>query len=84
MSSVDSDPHLCKYFAALPGPTYALARYTDWIRPYLKEQLEDARKGYNGSHSAQKEETIAKCLSMLDIYEKYLSVIDYVSQVEAS
>ena len=66
---IAADEVVAEYFAELPGPTYCLARYTDWIKPYLYEQLADARKGYAGSLSASKEEVVVKTLSLYDKYE---------------
>jgi hypothetical protein len=34
---IASDEKIAEYFSELPGPSYALARYTDWIKPYLLE-----------------------------------------------
>jgi hypothetical protein len=67
------DDNVAGYFASLPGPTYCLARYTDWFLPYLEKQLIDARKGYAGSFSTNKEEIVVKCLSLYEKYASYLS-----------
>jgi len=42
--------------------------------------LLDARKGYSGSLSAQKEEIVVKCLSLFDKYESYLKKRDNIPQ----
>jgi len=68
LNIIASDDYVAEHFSNIPGPTYQYARYTDWIKPYLNEQLIDARKGYAGSFSAQKEENSVKALSL---YEKY-------------
>lgn len=49
LALIAQDEVIAQYFSELPGPTYCLARYTDWFKPYLEKQLSDARKGYNGS-----------------------------------
>mmetsp|Transcript_6475 Transcript_6475/g.10989 ORF Transcript_6475/g.10989 Transcript_6475/m.10989 type:complete len:299 (+) Transcript_6475:236-1132(+) len=42
------DDDIAFYFAELPSPTYSQARYTDWIRPYFENQLEDTKKYPDG------------------------------------
>lgn len=72
LNLIACDDNVAEYFSEIPGPTYAFARYTDWIKPYLNEQLVDARKGYAGSYSSQKEEIVVKALSLYEKYEEYL------------
>ena len=72
LSLITVDSEVAHYFASLPGPTYCLARYTDWFRPYLLKQLADAKKGYAGALSGEREEIVAKCLSMMDQYDIFL------------
>lgn len=36
---ITKDDTIATFFAELPGPTYCLARYTDWFRPYLLRQI---------------------------------------------
>ena len=31
------DETIADYFSEIPGPSYCLARYTDWIKGYLNE-----------------------------------------------
>lgn len=76
LNLIAQDDKVAAYFSEVPGPTYSYARYTDWIKPYLNEQLVDARKGYAGSFSAQKEEIVIKALSLYDKYEEFLKVKD--------
>ena len=54
-----TDAVIAGFFSRLPAPNYCLARYTDWISPYLVEQLEEAAK-YAGTGTAAKEEKITK------------------------
>jgi hypothetical protein len=79
---ITADTEVAQFFSELPGPTYCLARYTDWFRPYLEKQLADAKKGYSGSYSTQKEETIVKCLSLMEQYEAFLNSKDGNKQVK--
>lgn len=79
---IDLDDNVAAFFSELPGPTYCFARYTDWFKPYLEKQLIDARKGYSGSLSAQKEEIIVKCISLYDKYELYLKKKDNTQEEE--
>ena len=72
LNLMSQDDNVAGYFASLPGPTYCLSRYTDWFLPYLDKQLIDARKGYAGSFSTNKEEIVVKCLSL---YEKYAAFL---------
>ena len=78
LNLIAADCNIAEYFSQLPGPTYCLARYTDWIKPYLNEQLVDARKGYSGSYSVQKEDIVVKCLSLYETYEVFLAKKDEV------
>ena len=66
-----NDEVIAEFFSELPAPTYNLARYTDWIRPYLEKQLQDAAK-YSGSGSKEKEEKITKVMSLYEKYEVFL------------
>ena len=74
------DDNIAEYFSELPGPSYCLARYTDWIKPYLYEQLIDAKKGYSGNLSSTKEEVVVKTLSLYEKYEKYLAKKDNIRE----
>lgn len=63
-----ADEVIAEYFSELPAPSYKLARYTDWIRPYLKRQLEDANK----FSATEKAEKIVKISSLFEKYEAFL------------
>ena len=39
---IASDDEVKQYFAELPGMTYQYARYSDWIKPYLENQLRNS------------------------------------------
>lgn len=74
---ITKDHAIATFFSELPGPTYCLARYTDWFRPYLQRQHEDdAKYGHVGGCSTQKVENVVKCLSLIELYEKFLAVKD--------
>lgn len=77
---ITQDNDVATFFSELPGPTYCLARYTDWFRPYLERQLADANKGYSGTYSTEKEEIIVKCLSLMEQYEAFLITKDNVNK----
>ena len=66
-----ADEVIAGYFSRLPAPNYCMARYTDWISPYLAQQLTEAAK-YAGSGTATKEEKIAKVQELFAKYEAYL------------
>ena len=72
LALIAQDEVVAKYFSELPGPTYCLARYTDWFKPYLEKQLADAKGGSHASYSTQREETVVKCLSLYERYESFL------------
>lgn len=68
---------LSEYMFNLDPLTYEYARFTDWIRPYLKKELEKAYRTmstYNKTN--KKEESIKKCFRFLEIYEKKLENYD--------
>lgn len=64
-----ADDTCSEFFARLPPVTYQYARYTDWIKPYLQNQLVKANSGY--STGVQKE-LVVKILSLCDTFEAYL------------
>ena len=39
---IEADNFVAEFFSQLPGCTYQYARYTDWIKPYLQNQLAKA------------------------------------------
>ena len=41
------DPEVQSYFAGLPGVTYRYARYTDWIKVFLYQSLNNAKDSEN-------------------------------------
>lgn len=48
-----SDEINALYFSQLPAPNYMMARYTDWMLPYLKKQMADTLK-YPGTGTDEK------------------------------
>jgi hypothetical protein len=48
-----------------------MARYTDWMLPYLKKQLEETKK-YPGTGTDEKASRIIKITSLLEEYESFL------------
>jgi hypothetical protein len=72
LNLISMDDIVAEFFAKLPSPTYCYARYTDWIMPYLEKQLVDAKKGFAGSYSSQKEEIVVKCMSLFEKYAAYI------------
>ena len=75
-----SDDGISNWFSQIPGPTYQFARYTDWIKPYLEDQLADAKRGYAGSFSKEKEENAIMALNLHEKYQKFLNKKDGINQ----
>ena len=47
-------------------------RYTDWIKPYLQNQLAKANAGYGSAVMQGNKELIVKVLSSYETFEAYL------------
>ena len=87
LTIANADDSLSEYFASLPPVTYQYARYTDWIRPYLQNQLAKAEAGYGTAIYAGRKEAIVKVLSLCDTFETYLksrsgAVLDQASPLK--
>ena len=68
---------LSEYMFNLDPLTYEYARFTDWIRPYLKKELEKAYRTMSTFNKTnKKEESIKKCFKYLELYEAKLKKYD--------
>ena len=64
---------LLEYMFNLEPMTYEYSRFSDWIRPYLKKELDKAYRTMSMYNKAnKKEESIRKCFGFLDDYEHKL------------
>jgi hypothetical protein len=73
LETIVGNQFLSEYMFNLDPPTYEFARFTDWIRPYLQKELEKCHRSMSSyMRSNKKEESIMKCFSYLEIYEKSL------------
>lgn len=65
------DETIAHHFYHLPSYTYQCARFTDWFRPYLSEQLADAERSHyvESRYLRNKCELLRKALAHLDALE---------------
>ncbi len=82
LNLISLDDYVAEFFSKLPSPTYCYARYTDWFMPYLEKQLQDAKKGYSGSQSGERQEIVVKCISLYEKYDCYLGRTKKVFKTE--
>ena len=77
-----ADEAIAEYFSNLAAPNYTMARYTDWMVPYLKKQLAETKK-YPGTGTEEKAARIVKIQGVLEKYQQYLDAkkADSVSYV---
>jgi hypothetical protein len=68
------DEVIAEYFARLPAPTCNLARYTDWVLPYLEKQADEARK-FAGTGTDEKLKTMATVTSLFEAHTPRLAAI---------
>lgn len=56
---LSADEAIAEYFSHLVAPNYTMARYSDWMVPYLKKQLEETNK-FPGTGTDDKAKRIVK------------------------
>jgi hypothetical protein len=59
---MQQDSGLREYLAEQSGPTYQYARFTDWIRPYLEQQVRQAQNTENSTYHSSIKETATRVL----------------------
>lgn len=68
LSLMKKDPIIARFVYHLPSFTYQGARFTDWFRPYLEEQIADRHRSQisTNQYLRNKYELTAKALAHLD------------------
>lgn len=71
LSVMRKDKEIARFVYHLPPSTYQCARFTDWFRPYLEEQLADPARASAATNSyyRSKYELLAKAVAHLDALE---------------
>lgn len=67
-----ADEAVARYLSQLPAYDYTMARFTDFIRPYLLERHADNEKYPAASGYKEKQDQLIKVTSILDQYELFL------------
>jgi hypothetical protein len=71
LSLMRKDPEIARFVYHLPPSTYQCARFTDWVRPYLEEQLADPSRASASTNQyfKNKYDLLAKAVAHLDALE---------------
>jgi hypothetical protein len=75
LSVMRKDRTIAHFIYNLPGPSYQYARFTDWFRPFLEEQLADTSRASSQHYAAtsgfmkSKYDLLAKACTHLDALE---------------
>ena len=67
-----TDETVARYLAQLPAYDYSMARFTDFIRPYLLERSAENEKYPSTTGYKDKQDQLIKVTSVLDQYELFL------------
>ena len=68
------DDDIARFVFKQPPPTYQMARYTDWIRPYLESQKADIERSNSYSYFKSKHDTILASLKLLTQFDEKAAV----------
>jgi len=69
LSLMAKDEDIARFIYRSAPPTYQMARYTDWIRPYLLYQRSEAERTSSYTYYKTKYENILKSIKYLDTFE---------------
>lgn len=69
LSLMAKDEDIARFIYTSAPPTYQSARYTDWIRPYLIYQRQEAERTSSYTYFKGKYENILKSIKYLDTFE---------------
>ena len=67
----DINSNVFEFFINLPAPSYNLAKFSDWIRPFIENYISDAKRYYYGGYP--KEEAGNQALTLFNTFEEKLS-----------
>lgn len=70
LSLMAKDEDIARFVYTSAPPNYTHARYTDWIRPYLIYQRQEAERTSSYTYFKGKYENILKSIKYLDIFEE--------------
>ena len=70
ISLMAKDDDIARFVYRSAPATYQMARYSDWIRPYLENQKAEIERSTGYSYFKAKFDTIVKALSLLEKYEE--------------
>jgi hypothetical protein len=72
LTQATTDQTVARYLAQLPAYDYTMARFTDFIRPYLLERHAENDKYPAATGYKDKQDQLIKVTSALDQYELFL------------
>lgn len=69
----DQNDNVLNYIASIPGPSYIFNSYLDWIRPFVNDFIEEAKRMNYPKYSQEKIEKGNEILKHYDSIEKKLA-----------
>jgi len=69
LSLMAKDEHIARYVYFSAPPTYQVAHYSDWIRPYIEYQKAEVERSSSMAYFKGKHEAIIKCLDYINRFE---------------
>ena len=72
LALANSDKEFAQYLSSLPSYDYNMARFTDFIRPWLIQKMAENQNYKTATGYKEKEEQLSKVASLLDLYEAHL------------
>jgi hypothetical protein len=73
----DPDATIYKFLRSNEPPTYSYSRYLDWVKPYLKERIENSIANANIGTYKQELEIAFNVMSIYESLEKKCENEDY-------
>jgi hypothetical protein len=83
LSLMAKDEDIARFIYRSAPPTYQMARYTDWIRPYLLYQRSEAERTSSYTYYKTKYENILKSIKYLDTFEDKFVAKFHQEELEA-
>jgi hypothetical protein len=83
LSLMAKDEDIARFIYRSAPPTYQMARYTDWIRPYLLYQRSEAERTSSYTYYKTKYENILKSIKYLDTFEDNFVAKFHQEELEA-
>lgn len=69
---MDQNEQVCQYIASIPGPSYIYSSYLDWVKPFVNDFIEEAKRMNYPKYSQEKIEKGNDILKFYNSIEKKL------------